>query len=288
MGESNTAIRDPHEITLFGEEGAGKPLSGPWDHETVDKIYKPGELIDVVEITAMSLGDRRTLNMLIGYAGKRITDNIDHTIPKAMLRTPGNESNHAVMLCLDRLHSAFVKLKVKVDNKPAIRRIPLFYGSLEQVAATGHFKYRFHPDLINIIRDSNQWGRLRKEVMFAFTSKYALALYELVQKRGELKYKWEETFTIEEIRNLLGVDPKKLKRFANLNAWALNPAVQEVNALADYGVELLPLKLGKAVHAIKLKWWKKTSAERVAALRELQNTKIGRKARIRKNTEEII
>jgi plasmid replication initiation protein len=287
MRESSASIEE-RQITLFEEEGSNKPLSGPWDQEPVDKIYKPGELIDVVEITPMSLGDRRTLNMLIGYAGKKITENIDHTIPKAMLRTPGNESNNAVTQCLDRLHSAFVKIKVKVDDKPALRRIPIFYGSLEQIAATGQFKYRFHPALINIIRDSNQWGRLRKEVMFAFTSKYALALYELVQKRGELKYKWEETFTIEELRNLLGVDPKKLKRFANLNAWALQPAVQEVNALADYGVELLPLKRGKAVHAIKLKWWKKTSAERINALKELQNSKIGRKARIKKETEDIV
>ena len=280
-----------HPLTttdMFDTEEDRKPLSGTWDHDQVDKIYKPGELIDIVEITPMSLGDRRTLNMLIGYAGKKITENIDHTIPKAMLRTAGNESNAAVTQCLDKLHSAFVKIKVKIDNKPAIRRIPIFYGSLEQVAATGQFKYRFHPALVNIIRDSNQWGKLRKDVMFAFTSKYALALYELVQKRGELKYKWEETFTIEEIRNLLGVDPKKLKRFANLNAWALGPAVQEVNALADYGVELLPLKRGKAVHAIKLKWWKKTSKERIEALQELQRTKLGRKARIKKTKETII
>lgn len=272
----------------FETEGNNKPLPGIWDHDQVDKIYKPGELIDIVEITPMSLGDRRTLNMLIGYAGKKITDSIDHTIPKAMLRTPGNESNAAVTQCLDRLHSAFVKIKVKIDEEQGIRRIPLFYGSLEQTASTGQFKYRFHPDLISIIRDSNQWGKLRKDVMFAFTSKYALALYELVQKRGELKYKWEETFSIDEIRNLLGVDPKKLKRFANLNAWALGPAVQEVNALADYGVELLPLKRGKAVHAIKLKWWKKTSKERVEALQELQKTKLGRKARIKKTEETII
>lgn len=270
------------------EDQSNQPLSGDWDHQSIDKIYKPGELIDIVEITPMSLGDRRTLNMLIGYAGKKITDDINHTIPKAMIRTPGNESNAAVTQCLDRLHSAFVKLKIKIDDKTAIKRIPLFYGSLEQIAATGQFKYRFHPDLIDIIRDSNQWGRLRKDVMFAFTSKYALALYELVQKRGELKYKWEETFTIDEIRNLLGVDPKKLKRFANLNAWALGPAVQEVNALADYGVELLPLKRGKAVHAIKLKWWKKTSKERIEALQELQKTKLGRKARIKKTEETIL
>ena len=57
---------------LFEEE-PNKPLSGDWDHQGIDKIYKPGELIDIVEITPMSLGDRRTLNMLIGYAGKKIT-----------------------------------------------------------------------------------------------------------------------------------------------------------------------------------------------------------------------
>ena len=46
--------------------------------------------------------------------------------------------------------------------------------------------------------------------MFAFSGKYALALYEMVQKRGNLKYRTSEKFPLANFRSMLGVDPGKL------------------------------------------------------------------------------
>ena len=43
-----------------------------------------------------------------------------------------------------------------------------------------------------IIKNSTIFARLQKEVMFALSSKYALALYEMIQKRGNMRRNSEE------------------------------------------------------------------------------------------------
>jgi hypothetical protein len=75
--------------------------------------------------------------------------------------------------------------------------------------------------LLEIIRESAVFGRLKTKIMFCFKSKYSLALYEIVQKRVGLKYKQAELFTLDEIRGLLGVPNDKLLRFPDLNKYAL-------------------------------------------------------------------
>jgi len=71
------------------------------------------------------------------------------------------------------------------------------------------------------------------------------------------------------------------------NRRALKPAVQEVNALGDFGVKLRPVKVGRAVTAIEMSWWKKSQDELRDAFQELRRHRIGRKARISGNVEDI-
>jgi len=248
---------------------------------------KPGELIDVVEITPLSLADRRTLNLLIANTGEDLTEIKTHSIQKSDLRSPGNESNAALAKSLDKLSSVFVKIRTTIDGEPAVRRTPILHGSIEHDKADGLYYYQFSPALVHLIRDSNQWGKLKRDIMFSFSSKYALALYETVQKRGELKYKNSEDFTIDQMRVILDVEKGKLEKFANLNAWAIKPAVEEVNALADYTVSIEPVKQGRAVEKLRMSWAKKNAEERQKAWKEIRSTKIGRKARIRKQVEII-
>ena len=54
------------------------------------------------------------------------------------------------------------------------------------------------------------WGRVRSSVIFAFTSKYSLALYELISARINLKHMWQEEFGVDDLRSLLGVPDGKL------------------------------------------------------------------------------
>ena len=146
---------------------------------------------------------------------------------------------------------------------------------------------QFDSELRRIIQDSRVFGRLRKEVMFAFTSKYALALYEMGEKRRNMQFRWTEVFELNELRDLLGVTPGELTTFGNLNAWCLKPAAQAVNGLADFGVAFRPVKAGRKVTAVQLAWWRKNEDELKTAFAEVQRHRTGRRARLGGAVEKI-
>jgi hypothetical protein len=132
----------------------------------------------------------------------------------------------------------------------------------------GLLYYSFHAGLRSIIKQSSQFARLQKDVMFDFSSKYALALYEIVQKRGNLKHKFGEEFPLEKFRALLGVEKGKLTRFLHLRQRAIDPAVLEVNGLGEFGCKVEPVYKGRKVIAVRLSWWAKNLDEKKATLKE--------------------
>src|SRR3546814_14177858 len=75
--------------------------------------------------------------------------------------------------------------------------------------------------LIEILRNSEVYARLKTQVMYWFESKYALCLYEMIERRIGLEYKQSEEFTIAELRGLLNVPEGKLERFADFNKYCL-------------------------------------------------------------------
>ena len=95
----------------------------------------------------------------------------------------------------------------------------------------GNLKYSIPPELALLLKNSTVFAKLELEVLRAFTSKYALALYEAVARRVRLKHVFTERFALDDSRELLGVESDKLTTFGNLNQYAIKPALMEVNAL---------------------------------------------------------
>ena len=242
-------------------------------------FIKPGELIDVVEMTPLTLGDRRIYNQLMANAWDRIDQDVVHTIPKKDLRGSHNV-NDRVGESILRLMAAMVQVYVEREGEAYIRRVQLLGGNDESTRNDGMLYYTFPPELRAILKDSTIFARIRKDVMYALSSKYALALYEMIQKRGNLQHQWAEEFELDRFRQLLGVEEGKLGRFADLNAYAIKPAVTEVNGLADYGCKVEPVMKGRKVERVRLVWWRKSAEELKAAYSELQSPKVGRKARL--------
>jgi plasmid replication initiation protein len=151
-------------------------------------------------------------------------------------------------------------------------------------------RYKFTETLQKIITHSRYWGRIKAYVMFAFTSKYALTLYEAVCLRANLQAS-EQTFPIKEFRDLLNVPSGKLENFKSLKQWALDPAVLEVNALSDFHVEIEPIREGGMIRGkltgFRLCWQRKAKPEWEAVLNELMRPKVGRKARISGAVEAV-
>ena len=139
-------------------------------------MIKPGELVDVVELTPLKLTDRRTFNLLIAAAWDSIADDVEHSVAKRDLRTPNNNANDRLDESIGRLMGARVRVKIERDGKEYIRSVSLLETVEEPVRADGQVYYRFPRPLRKLISDSSIFARLSKEVMLNLSSKYALAL----------------------------------------------------------------------------------------------------------------
>lgn len=254
-------------------------------HPNDVSLIKPGELVDIVEMTPLTLADRRIYNLLIENAWDTIDKPVEHSIPKRALRGSHNV-NDRVGETIERLMAAIVKVKVVNDGKEEIERVQLLGGNTEQLLADGMVRYEFPSKLRRIIKNSTIFARLQKEVMLALSSKYALALYEMVQKRCNMRRNYEE-IPLPEMRSYLGVPKGKLTNWSNFNNRALKPAIAEVSALSDFLVEAEPIRKGRATVAVRLSWWPKDGEGIHRAADELNHSKVGRKSRIQGTLERL-
>src|SRR5687767_750995 len=104
--------------------------------QTEDSIIKPGELVDLVEMTPLTLADRRIYNQLIAHAWDRIDQPVEHVIPKRQLRGSHNV-NDRVGDSIERLMAAIVKVRVMREGTLAIERVQLLGSNTEHEAPDG-------------------------------------------------------------------------------------------------------------------------------------------------------
>jgi hypothetical protein len=263
----------------------GNPLD---PNDPNGSMVKPAELVDVVELTPLTLTDRRTYNLLLAHAWDRIDEDVEHAIAKSVLRGT-HKGNERIGDTIRRLRAAEVEVRIMRDNKRYLLSIDLL-GTVarpEDEEEEGNIYYKFTEDFRKIIQQSSIFARLQTEVMFCFSSKYALALYEMIQKRGNLKSKHLEEFTPDEMRKMLGVPRGKLLAFQHFRERALVPAVDEVNALSSFKVQLDAVHHGRKVVKLKLIWFAKDEEGLKAAYKEVQRHKAGRAARISGKVEVI-
>lgn len=266
---------------------AEKPYRTIDARPSADSLIKPGELVDLIEVTPLSLNDRRIYNQLLENAWDAIDKPVSHIISKSALRGKHN-SNDRVGESLERLMSAVVKVSVNWDGGPAIERVQLLGGNIEALRSDGLIEYEIPARLRKIIANSTVFARLQREVMFALSSKYSLTLYEMVQKRGNLRWRSAERFSLDALRGILGVPKGKLTSWSNLKLRALDPAVAEVNDLSDFMVAFEPLKSGRSVTHVELKWWRKDEEATGAAGRALQFSKVGRRIRATGTEDRVV
>ena len=255
----------------------------PNDHS----IVKPGELVDIVEMTPLTLSDRRIYNLLIANAWDHIGEATQHSIRKSELQNSLHKGTDRMDDSIRRLMSAIVEVRVLRERKWETKRVQLLGGNVIPDAEDGLIRYDFQPLMREIINESRVFARLHKQIMFALSSKYSLALYELIQKRGNLTKSFEN-LSITDLRNFLGVPPGKLSSWINLKNKAISPAVEEVSDLSEFVVSIEPIK-GKArgFADVRLSWQRKGLPEPQQVERELSHSKVGRKARLAGTVERV-
>jgi hypothetical protein len=259
-----------------------------------DEFAKARELIEIRGTGALSLQDRRVMNVLYANAGHQLCDDVNHVIGIADLRG-SHKGGERVKDSILRLMKTVVEVPTKDSKgKPATKLVQILSDTTlsdEDDNPTGQVVYCFSKGMREIIKDSTLWGRVRHAVIFAFTSKYSLALYELVAARINLKHVWQEEFSVDDFRALLGVPDGKLVRIPNLLQRVIQPAALEVRKMAAFGVEIEPIRKGGPkrglVTGFRVSWWRKEESELKEAFQELNQPKVGRMARLREEVEQV-
>ena len=126
-----------------------------------ESIIKPGELVDLVEVTPLTLNDRRIYNQLLENAWDAIDKPVSHVIAKSALRGSHN-SNDRIGESIERLMSAIVKVAVTWDGESAIERVQLLGGNVEANRADGLLEYEIPSRLRRIISNSTVFARLQR------------------------------------------------------------------------------------------------------------------------------
>jgi hypothetical protein len=250
------------------------------------EMIKPAELVDICGAGGLSLYASKVYNILLNNAfgpemGKQ---GEDFSIRLADLRGL-HESNDRIGPTLESLQKTIVKARLS-DGR--MRQVQLLGGVDfdDDDRPDGVLNYSFDKRLVTLLRQSSIFAKLELKVIANFSSKYALALYEAVCRRVNMRECVQE-FTLEEFREILRVEDGKLTGFAQLNQWAIQPALLEVNGLADFEVRLMPRKRGKKVVSIILAWGRKDFHGQREAFDELNRSRIGRKARLKGTVETI-
>src|SRR5271165_4665658 len=97
-----------------------------------------------------------------------------------------------------------------------------FDVSAKELAKRATLRYGLPRKLAPILQTSGRWGRIKAEIVCSMTSKYAIALYEILQLRANLE-KSVETFPIDRFRELIGVPPHTYARADNFQRKVIDP-----------------------------------------------------------------
>jgi hypothetical protein len=257
-------------------------------------VPKAAELIEITGAHALEASDRAILNLLYQHAhdsGRLGDATATWELPITALRPSKHNGTDRIRDSLSRLLSVQVKVTYR-DGKTGRDRVLMthLFESFDLPAdegAGGPVRYRVPVSLVPVLAQSSRWGRIKAETVCAMSSKYAIALYEMVQLRGNLD-RCMEAFALDRFRDLLGVPPGAYERGNDFVKRVIDPAVIEVNGLSEYGVKVdVERPHSRApMTGVVLGWWCKHGEEFRATYHERQRSKLGRMARLRGQKEQ--
>lgn len=247
--------------------------------QTEAHIVKPAELIDIREISdGLTLADRRIYNLLLANAWDNVKEPVPHPIRLHELRS-SNQNNSRPRESFRRLMKVVIAFEVVEDGIKREVLTQLLGPCKLDHNPQGLAYYTFPEPIRAAIESSTVFARLRRDLLCQFRSKYALSLYEMLQKRVNLSFKTSEDFTIEDLRQKLGVENGLYPAYQSLNLRVIKPAVLEINKLSDVECSFEPILEGRKTVGLRLAWRKKATGEAVKNVQALPKQAAGKAAR---------
>lgn len=174
------------------------------------------------------------------------------SIPTSRLRGEGGrDDNQHLRVTLDRLCGVYLTGEHKGDEWGAVI---LAEWHLEQGGSMA--KLFIPPTAVASILAPKTFAKIEARAAHSLSG-HARQLYVLLaDKKNMGQQHW--TYTVDELRSLLGCDNKKAYQvWAQFAKWVLLPAVEAINDFGTVSVKLTTKRLGRSVHWVRFDWkWK--------------------------------
>ena len=233
----------------------------------------------------------KLMHLLIGKAGGRMADDVRHELRLADIKKIDGMRNHS-RATLRKLFIELAGAVIVFDDTEV--QCEIIGGFLDR--AKLDYRHEVSDDLLvawwfggafrEMAEKSCHWAILDRQTVFALSSKYSILLFQHVASLVNLDHVTSKTFTVAEFRAVLGVPDGKLKRWNDVNNFALKPAIAEINQTSRLMLTATPNKIGRTVASVTIAWEEKPLEGKRAAKAELDRPKVGREAR-RNGTAEM-
>jgi len=249
------------------------------------KTVLPAEVARGVYLrNAPSLAALKLMHLMIGTAGGRMAEPVRHEIRLSEVRKIDGMDNHTRA----SLTPLFEELRAVVirEGNPDNDEDRVVIGGLldhavlnrkDPVSGDTLLSWFFGRSFLEMAEQSNHWAILDRQTVFHLGSKYSVLLFQHISSLINLDYVTSKTFTVQELRAVLGVTEGKLDRFSNLNQRTLVPAISEINQLSRLTLTATTNKIGRTVASVTIAW--EVKLDPTEAKRELDRPKVGRAAR---------
>lgn len=226
----------------------------------------------------------KLMHLLIGKAGGRMAEDVRHELRLADIKKIDGMRNHS-RTTLRKLFIELAGAVIVFDDTEA--QCEIIGGFVDR--AKLDYRHEVSDDLLvawwfggafrEMAEKSYHWAIMDRQTVFALSSKYSILLFQHVASLVNLDHITSKTFTVAELRAVLGVPDGKLKRWNDVNNFALTPAISEINHTSRLTLTAIPNKIGRTVASVTIAWEEKPQKAKKEARRELDNSKVGRKAR---------
>ena len=202
------------------------------------------------------LSQRRTWNVLLANAYNELPYKDMHRVSIAELaKKLGFKSNNKDYLkeTLEALVDCTVKWNLLNKDNKEVWGVASLLGSAE--IENGICTYSFTAHLRQKLHNPRIYAKLNLRLQNWFKGQYALVLWEVCFDYFDTDRDQGETpfIPIETFKELVGLEPDEYPVFGFLNRDVIKPAIQEINDLTNYHVEVEQKRLGRKVSQLKFR-----------------------------------
>jgi plasmid replication initiation protein len=208
-----------------------------------------------IQITnRINLLERRTWNVLMSRAYDDLPNKEEHTIRLGeLMRALSISSKNYGRLkeILETLATTAVRWNVLGKDNQEEWGVTTLLAQAK--IKRGLCTYAYSPEMRRRLHNPRIYAKINLSMQNRFTSKHALALYEMFVDYFDVRRKHGETpfIPLDTFRQLMGFEDGEYSEFKLLNRWVIKEPLKEINDKSDLFVEAQYKRDGRRVSAIK-------------------------------------